>query len=94
MKICWTRPAARDLEAIQDHIARDNPMVAGQLAATIRQRIQQLQDHPQLGRPGRVPGTRELVIGGTPYVVPYRVKNQQVEILALYHGARRWPEQF
>lgn len=69
-------------------------MVAGQLAATIRQRIQQLQDHPQLGRPGRVPGTRELVIGGTPYVVPYRVKNQQVEILALYHGARRWPEQF
>lgn len=94
MKVRWTRPAARDLEAIQDYIAQENPMVAGRLVATIRQRVQQLQEHPQLGRPGRVPGTRELVIGGTPYVAPYRVRDQQVEILALYHGARRWPEQF
>jgi toxin ParE1/3/4 len=94
MKIRWTRPAARDLEAIQDHIAQENPMAAGRLVATIRQRVQQLQDHPQLGRPGRVPGTRELVISGTPYVAPYRVRDQQVEILALYHGARRWPEHF
>jgi addiction module RelE/StbE family toxin len=94
MKIRWTRPASRDIQAIQDYIAQDNLMAARQLTSTIRQRVQQLQDHPEIGRPGRLPGTRELVMTGTPYIAPYRVKDQCVEILALYHGARRWPEHF
>ena len=94
MKIRWTRLASRDLQAIQDHVAQDNPLAAGRLTAAIQERVQQLRDHPEIGRPGRVTGTRELVITGTPYIAPYRVKDQHVEILALYHSARRWPEHF
>jgi addiction module RelE/StbE family toxin len=94
MKIVWTYPAARDLEAIQDHIAQANPIAAHRLAMLIRQRVQPLASHPQLGRPGRLDGTRELVLSDTPYLIPYRVKDDRVEILAVYHGARRWPEHF
>jgi toxin ParE1/3/4 len=53
-----------------------------------------LRDHPNLGKPGRLTGTRELVVGGTPYVVPYRGLGDDVEILAVFHGARRWPDGF
>ena len=94
MKILWTRPAAQDLVAIQDYIARDNPTAAYRLATAIRQQVRQLADHPQIGRPGRLDGTRELVISDTPYLVPYRISDNRVEILAVYHGARRWPERF
>ena len=94
MKVIWTRPAARDLEAIQDYVARDNPLAAYRLAQTVRQSVRPLADHPNIGRQGRVGGTRELVISGTPYIVPYRVRGHQVEILAVFHGARKWPESF
>ena len=94
MNIVWTRPAARDLAAIQDFIARDNPAAAYRLATTIRRQVRQLADHPQLGRPGRLGGTRELVISDSPYLVPYRISDHRVEILAVYHGTRRWPERF
>jgi toxin ParE1/3/4 len=47
-----------------------------------------------MGRPGRVPGTRELVVSDTPFILPYRVRDSAVEILAVFHGARQWPEQF
>jgi toxin ParE1/3/4 len=51
-----------------------------------------LAENPHIGRPGRVPGTREFVIDKTPYIVPYRVKDNALQILRIYHGARRWPE--
>jgi len=51
-----------------------------------------LKKNPALGRAGRVAGTRELVVAGTPYVVPYRVRGEAVEILRVFHAARRWPE--
>jgi toxin ParE1/3/4 len=51
-----------------------------------------LADNPHMGRPGRVPGTRELVVTRTPYIVPYRVRGDTLEILRVYHGARRWPD--
>jgi toxin ParE1/3/4 len=47
-----------------------------------------------MGRPGRVTGTRELVVDGTPYILPYRVRNRVVQILRVLHGARRWPQRF
>ena len=47
-----------------------------------------------MGRPGRVPGTRELVVPGTRYLVPYRVTGDTLQILRVYHGARNWPEGF
>ncbi len=53
-----------------------------------------LKDHPKIGRIGRVAGTFELVIPGIPYVVPYRIRNQEVQILTVYHTSRKWPESF
>ena len=53
-----------------------------------------LPDNPHMGRPGRVPGTRELVIAQTPTIVPYRVQREAIQILRVYHSARRWPDSF
>jgi toxin ParE1/3/4 len=56
--------------------------------------VERLATHPALGRTGRVPGTRELVVSGTPHLVAYRVRGETVEILRVFHGARKWPEKF
>jgi toxin ParE1/3/4 len=53
-----------------------------------------LADQPQMGRPGRVSGTREFVVPRTSYIVPYRVRDNRIQVLRVYHGARRWPERF
>ena len=92
MRIRWTRPALADLEATGDFIARDNPAAAEGLVVSVVASVDKLRDHPHLGRPGRLTGTRELVVAGTPYIVPYRVRGDEVEILAVFHGARRWPD--
>ena len=55
-------------------------------------RIESLARHPEMGRKGRVSGTRELVVA--PYVVAYRVRRTTIEIVAIIHGARRWPDSF
>ena len=94
MRIRWTRPALADLEAVGDFIARDNPVAAKRIVVGPVASVDALRDHPNLGRPGRLTGTRELVVSGTPYVVPYRVLGDDVEILAVFHGARRWPGAF
>jgi toxin ParE1/3/4 len=94
LRIRWTRPALADLEAIGDFIARGNPIAARRLVARIAASVRPLSDHPHLGRPGRVTGTRELVVPDTPYIVPYRVRGEEVEVLAVFHGARRWPDAF
>jgi addiction module RelE/StbE family toxin len=88
----WTRPALADLEAIGDFVARDNPNAAGRIVSRIVEAVETLRDHSHLGRPGRIAGTRELVIADTPYLVPYRVVDDDVQILAVIHGARRWPD--
>jgi toxin ParE1/3/4 len=90
----WTRPALADLEAIGDFVARDNPGAARCLVARIADSVEALADHPHLGRPGRITGTRELVVAETAYIVPYRARGDEVEILAVFHGARRWPDSF
>lgn len=94
MKIRWLRTALRNLDEQTAYIASDNPEAALRIAARVRGAIERLGRHPSLGRPGRVPGTRELVVSGTPYVIPYRVRGEQVEILRVFHGAQRWPEEF
>lgn len=94
MRIVWTEPARRDLRDIYLYIAQDNPYAARDLQEEIRERVTILQDNPQLGRPGRIDGTRELVMGNNPYILPYRVRQDRIEILAVYHGARKWPERF
>jgi toxin ParE1/3/4 len=94
MRLRWTAPALRDLEAIGDYIALDNPAAAARIVAAIFDQVETLAEHPHIGRAGRVPETRELVVTGTPYVVPYRKRGDELQILAVLHGARRWPESF
>mgnify|MGYP001817449041 FL=1 len=65
-----------------------------EVAQRIGHAVSQLEDHPKLGRSGRVRGTLELVIPGLPYIVPYRVKGKEVQILSVFHTARKWPEEF
>lgn len=94
MKLRWTTPALRDLEAIGDYIARDNPAAADRVVTRILDQAELIAAHPHAGRTGRVPGTREAVISDTPFILPYRVREEAVEVLAVFHGARQWPENF
>ena len=94
MRIRWTAPALRDLEAIGDTIARDKPAAAARLVNRILDCSDALVTHPHLGRAGRVSGTREFVIPDTPFIVPYRGRGDEIELLAVFHSARQWPESF
>ena len=92
MTIVWSPRAVRHLARLRNVIAEDRPVAAENVAATILDSVDLLALHPGLGRAGRVPGTRELVVQGTPYVVPYRVRDDRLEIIAIFHGRQRWPE--
>jgi addiction module RelE/StbE family toxin len=94
MKIVWTEPARQDLRDIFTYIAENNPKAARTLLNDIKERAVLLQDNPLIGRLGRIEDTRELVLTGTQFILPYRVKNQQIQILAVFHGAKQWPENF
>ena len=94
MEIIWRRVALNDLEGIRRYIAQENPAAGIRVRAIIRNAVEQLTDYPNLGRAGRVEGTREFVIAGTPYVVVYRALANRLRILAVIHGSRRWPERF
>jgi addiction module RelE/StbE family toxin len=94
MKILWTELARMDLREIFLYISNDNPKAARVLLDTIKKRVELLKENPRLGRLGRVEGTYELVLAETRYIVPYRIKNQQIEILAVFHGSREWPDNF
>lgn len=62
------------------------------MVAVIESRAAVLADHPDIGRPGREDGTRELVLSGAPYILPYRVRDGRIEILAVFHTSRAWPD--
>jgi toxin ParE1/3/4 len=93
MKIIWTAQALRDLLMVREHIEKDNKDAAARIAARLRASAKRLAIHPETGRPGRVGSTRELVVSGTPYILPYRIRQGRLEILAVIHGAQEWPEQ-
>ena len=90
----WTRLALHDLDAAYEYIAESNAAAAQQIVERIEAAVAALARHPGIGRAGRVPGTRELVVTGTPFIVAYRVVAGAVEILAVIHGARIWPDRF
>jgi len=93
MKIAWSPEATEDLVSLRAYIAEDNPAAARRTVQHIVESIEQLlPDNPRIGRAGRVPGTRELVIPRTPYIVPYRLQRTTIQILRVYHAARRWPD--
>jgi len=93
MNIVWSPDAIEDLISLRAYIAEQSPAGAQRVVLRILHDIEHLlPDNPQMGRPGRVPGTRELVIPRTPYIVPYRVVGEGIQVLRVYHGARRWPD--
>jgi toxin ParE1/3/4 len=93
--IAWTEQAARQLEQARDYIALANSEdVAAEVVLRILAAVEQLAAFPLSGRPGRVPGTRELVIPNTPFLAAYAVSERETVILAIYHGAQRWPDEF
>ncbi|PSJ62522.1 type II toxin-antitoxin system RelE/ParE family toxin [Kumtagia ephedrae] len=92
MRVVWLARARIERQKAIDYIARDSPQAAlGQLEEIERQ-TDKLFDFPEIGRPGRKRGTRELVITGTPFLAVYRIRAKaEVQILRLLHGAQRWP---
>lgn len=95
MIIVWSPQAINDLALLRAYIAEDDPAAAKRTVLHIIRNIEELLPaNPEMGRAGRVPGTRELVVPRTPYVVPYRVRNNRLQVLRVYHGARKWPERF
>jgi plasmid stabilization system protein ParE len=82
------------LDEIADRIAQDRPMAAQRVVERIHESISHLEDHPLIGRQGRVPGTRELVVPRTSVIVPYRLQGETIELLHVFHTARRWPSRF
>lgn len=94
MKLAWTSRALAEIDAIFAYVAATDPNLAERLTFEIEARVDKLADHPEIGRPGRVDGTREFIVTGTPYILPYRVRDGRVEILAALHASREWPDQF
>lgn len=92
MKVIWFRRAIRDLEPARDYITHDNPRAAQQVVSRIKDKISLLREQPGMGRPGRLPNTKELIVDHTPYILPYRVRDNKIEILRVLHAARQWPK--
>ncbi len=92
MKVIWFKKAIWDLESAKDYITQDNPLAAQQVVSRIKDAVLLLSEQPGIGRPGRVPNTKELVVDQTPYILPYRVRDNRIEILRVLHTARRWPK--
>lgn len=92
MKIVWSRRAVQHLVALRERIAKDSEQNAALVAGRILDAIDLLQTQPEMGRPGRILGTRELVIPDTPFIIPYRIRNQWLELIAVFHGRQKWPK--
>ncbi len=94
MEIKWLRKALLNLDQEAEYIAKDDPQAARLVVQRIHHTVSLLTGKPSLGHPGRLPGTRELVIPKTRYIVPYRVRPrlQRIEILRIFHASRRLPE--
>ena len=94
MRLDWALDAGSDLDSIEEYIGRDNPEAAFRTLAEIIRQAEILTEHPGIGRPGRVEGTRELVIAGLPYIVVYLHRGDTVAVLRVLHGAMKWPKRF
>ena len=92
MILIWSPTARAHLRLAEAFIAEDNPQAAARTAERILDAVERLRDFPASGRSGKLPHTRELVVPGTPFFLPYRVKGEAVEILGVIHGASKWPE--
>ncbi|MGA2744217.1 MAG: type II toxin-antitoxin system RelE/ParE family toxin [Candidatus Sulfotelmatobacter sp.] len=94
MKLRWTDGALEDLQAAREYLEAENPRAAWDAINRIISAVERLERFPQMGRPGRVDRSRELVVTGTPFVLAYRLKGESIQVLAVLHGARKWPKSF
>jgi toxin ParE1/3/4 len=94
MRVRWTTPAREQLLQAHKYIADENRAAAARMADIIWKSTQLLGRHPMAGRTGRVAGTRELPIPGTPFIVAYQLQKNEVRILAVMHAMRKWPDEF
>jgi toxin ParE1/3/4 len=94
MRLIWSLWSMEDRETIFDYIERDNFQAAVHTDDRIEEHAGMLVDYPELGRDGRVSGTRELVIPNTPYIAAYCIVGEEIRILRVLHGAQEWPESF
>lgn len=94
MRVRWLRKALRNLDDEATYIAVDDANAARLVVARVLDAVASLEQQPALGRPGRVPGTRELVVRRTRYLIPYRVRGDMIEILRVFHTSRRPPEKW
>ena len=92
MRVRWTTDAADDLERIFDYISESRPESARRVAQSVIERLGTLETFPHLGRPGRVQGTREVAFPPLPFVAIYEVRDEQIIVLRILHGAQRWPQ--
>lgn len=93
MSIVWSPRAIEHVAHLREYIARDNPKAANRIARVLLEAVERIAKLPNLGRPGRVAGTRELVVAGTPYIIPYRLRGDRLEIVAVFHARQKWPNQ-
>jgi toxin ParE1/3/4 len=93
VKIVWTPRARRNLRDAARYVTQFNPTAALSMVQAIRAAPAQLMQFPASGRPGQIDGTRELLVGSTDCILPYRVQNDVIEILAVIHTSRQWPDQ-
>ncbi len=93
MRLRWLTQALADLREIHNYIAQDNPEAAQRVIARIREEVTVLSAQPELGRPGRLPGTREFIVQQYPYFVAYRIQRDEIQLLLVVHTSRRWPKQ-
>jgi plasmid stabilization system protein ParE len=94
VRVRWLRAALRNLDEEAAHIAAEDPAAAQRIVKRILLAVSALPEHPQIGRPGRVLGTRELVVTKTHYLIPYRVKDGEIQVLRVFHTARRPPSRW
>jgi toxin ParE1/3/4 len=91
MHLLWTWKAIGDLQEAGQYIASDNREAARRMAIRVQEAVEYLIEQPNMGRPGRLIGTRELVVSGTPFIVVYWVRGSAVQVLRVLHHARKWP---
>ena len=91
MKVVWSRRAVRHLEYLLEYIEKDSEQNAALVAERILNAVALLETQAGMGRPGRVLGTRELIVLDTPYIIPYRLARGRLELIAIFHGRQRWP---
>lgn len=91
MRVRWLRAALRNLDEAAEWIARDNPKAASEFVSAVRETVSRLADYPAMGKPGRVAGVREMPVQDYPYLIPYRVVGEELQVLRVFHIRQQRP---